>query len=48
MTIGNYTSLSWTDYERVKISSVLVGVGGPEEDLKVDEVRIRWKECHCQ
>jgi hypothetical protein len=48
MTMGNYTSWSWTDYDRVRISSVLVGVGGPEEELKVDEVRIRWKERRCQ
>ena len=48
MTWGNYTSISWTDYEKVKISSVLVGIGRPEKELKVDEVRIRWKERRCQ
>jgi hypothetical protein len=48
MTMGNYTSLSWMDYDRVKIISVLVGVGGPEEELKVDEVRVKWKERRCQ
>ena len=48
MTMGNYTSMSWESYERVSIYSVLVGVGGPEADLGVDEVRIRWKEWRCQ
>jgi len=46
--MGNYTSMSWESYERVSIYSVLVGVGGPEADLGVDEVRIRWKEWRCQ
>lgn len=48
MTMGNYTSWSWADYEKVKISSSLVGVGRPEKELKVDKVRIRWKERRCQ
>jgi hypothetical protein len=48
MTMGNYTSWSWADYEKVKVSNLLVGVGRAEKGLKVEEVRIRWKERRCQ
>ena len=46
--MGNYTSISWTNYEKVSTYSVLVGVGRPEADLKITEVRIKWKERQCQ
>lgn len=48
ITMGNYTSISWANYEKVSTYSVLVGVGGPEADLKIAEVRIKWKERQCQ
>jgi hypothetical protein len=48
ITMGNYTSMSWANYEKVSTYSVLVGVGGPEADLKIGEVRIKWKGRQCQ
>jgi hypothetical protein len=48
ITMGNYTSVNLANYEKVSIRSVLVGVGWPEADLKITEVRIKWKERHCQ
>lgn len=46
--MGNYTSTRWTNYEKVSTYTVLVGVGGPEADLTIIEVRIKWKERQCQ
>lgn len=48
LTMGNYTSVNVTNYEKVSIRSVLVGVGRPEKDLKIIELRIKWKERQCQ
>jgi len=48
MIFGNYTSWGRDEYEHVSIMRLLVGRGGAEKDLKVDEVRIRWKQRQCQ
>lgn len=48
LTMGNYTSVNVTNYEKVSIRSVLVGVGRPEADLKIIELRIKWKERQCR
>jgi hypothetical protein len=48
MILGNYSSFAWEDYERVKISKFVIGVGGPEENLRVEGARIRWKQRQCQ
>ncbi len=47
MNFGNYTSWERAEYEHVSIMRLLVGVGAAEKDLKVDEVRIRWKRRQC-
>ena len=47
LIMGNYTSVSRQEYERVSITMTLVGVGGPEEKLTVADVRIRWKLRQC-
>lgn len=48
ITMGNYTSVNLTTYEKLSIRSVLVGVGRPEANLKITELRIKWKERQCQ
>jgi hypothetical protein len=48
MIFGNYSSWQRDEYEQVSIMRLLVGGGGAERDLKVDEVRIRWKQRQCQ
>ena len=48
ITMGNYTSVNLTTYEKVSIRTVLIGVGRPAADLKIAEVRIKWKERQCQ
>ncbi|MBA3768667.1 MAG: hypothetical protein H0W99_17150 [Acidobacteria bacterium] len=47
MIFGNYSSWARDEYEYVSIMRLLVGVGGPVKDMKVDEVRIRWKQRQC-
>jgi hypothetical protein len=47
MIFGNYTSWARDEYERAWIMRLLVGVGGPEKDMQVGEVRIRWKQRQC-
>ena len=47
LIFGNYTSWVREEYEYVSIMKSLVGVGGPDKDLKMDEVRIRWKQRQC-
>ena len=48
ITMGNYTSVNLTTYEKVSIRTVLIGVGRPAAELKIAEVLIRWKERQCQ
>lgn len=48
ITLGNYSSISWDNYEKVSIHSLLVGVGRPEADLTITEVSIKWKDRQCQ
>jgi len=47
LIFGNYTSWVREEYEYVSIMKLLVGVGGPDKDLKMDGVRIRWKQRQC-
>jgi hypothetical protein len=47
LIFGNYTSWVRDEYEHVSIMRLLMGRGGPEKDMKVAEVRIRWKQRQC-